>query len=285
MASAGAWAEADEVLAFEVFDDVAGQVVVVVGGLRGDVADVLAEHWQGCLVGALLAEQVETDGPARLAAAMLAGNFVQAAVEGPAQAEVVGVQGENLVGLDGAPEPFRERDLAVHEATLGVVLALQGGGVEQAEEIGMDVVAGGDVGLDCAAAEAPYCAVEGVVVAAAEVAVGEAEDVGAVDYDAAGDGLSAVLAVHDVGDGVDEDVLVADRGHAEGGGRDGDAVAVFVLVVADLGVAFVGEDEEGMLEMLRCVLEADAGDVDGEEVGLRVANGEERVLGGHMTVS
>ena len=117
------------------------------------------------------------------------------------------------------------------------------------------------------------------------MAVGEAEDVGAVDHDAAGDGLSAVLAVHDVGDGVDEDVLVADRGHAEGGGRDGDAVAVVVLVVADLDVTLVGQDEERVCEMLLRVLEADAGDVDGEEVRLPVADGEERVLGGHGQVS
>ena len=148
--------EANEVLAFEVFDDVAGQVVVVVGGLRDDVADLLAELWQGGLDVALLAEQVEMDDPSGLAAAMLAGDFVQAAFEGPAQAEVVGVQGENLIGLDSAPQPVGERDLAVHEAALGVVFAPQGGGVEQAEEVGVDVFAGGDVGLDGAAAKAQY---------------------------------------------------------------------------------------------------------------------------------
>ena len=115
--------------------------------------------------------------------------------------------GQDLVSLNGAPEPFGEGDLAVHQAAPGVVFPAQVGGVDEAEDIGVDNVAGTDIGADGAAPEAEDGFLEGCVVLAAEGSVGKAQQVGRVDNDAAGGWFTAVAAVHDVADRVDEGVL------------------------------------------------------------------------------
>ena len=223
----------------------------------------------------------ETDVPGRLAAAMLPGDLIKATFKRAAESEVVGVEGEDLIGLDGAPQPFGEGDLAMHEPPVGVMFALEVGGVEEREDLRVHHVAGGNVRLDDAACEAEKRPFKSLVILSALVPVGKAKHLGAVDDDTAGDGLAKVPAMHDVADCVDENVLVEDGGHAEARGSDLDLVAVVVAVAADRPVGEGGKGEERVLEMLLHVLEADAGDVDGEERGRGVALRAERLVEGH----
>ena len=67
------------------------------------------------------------------------------------------------------------------EAAFGVVFSLQGGGFEDAENVGLFHVAGADVGLDGAATEAENGLFEPVVVFSGDALVGEAEQVGRVN--------------------------------------------------------------------------------------------------------
>ena len=128
-------------------------------------------------------------------AAVFSGDLVDAPCQAAADAEVVGVEGQDLSRLDGPPEPLGKGDFAVLEAAFGVVFSLQGGGFEDAENVGLFNVAGADVGLDGAATEAENGLFKAFVVFSGDALVGEAEQVGRVNEDAAGDGVSAVLGV------------------------------------------------------------------------------------------
>ena len=259
------------------FNEVAGKVFGVIGGLPGDFADLKAEVGQGALGGALLQQAVEADGPGGLMSAMLAGDFVESAVEGTAQTEVILVQGQDLIGLDCIPEPFGDGHLAVHEPAMEVVFPAERCGVEDAEDIGLLDPAGADVGADCAAAEAEDGALQACIVATAKGAVGEAEQVRAVDHNASGSGFPTSPCVDDVGNRVDQNILVKDRGKAEPGRVDLDAIAVLVRVGTGAGFRAVpgGEAEEGELQMVPGILDGDVADVDREQVRRLVSNGQE----------
>ena len=92
-------------------------------------------------------------------------------------------------------------------------------------------------------------------------------------------GSSAGVHLGDeLADAVNQDVLVVDRGQAQGAGDDRDFHAV-MLVFADSEVGLGGQREDGMLHRSHVVLGDGVGDVADEEILDRVAIRQERGAG------
>ena len=119
--------------------------------------------------------------------------------------------------------------------------------------------------LDAAAAQPQQRILDRPVVLAALRPVGKFQHVGRVEDDPAGGCLTIVEAMHDLGDGVDQEILVVDGRQALHRRRDLQGIAIAVLVAADFQIRLLRQREEGVLHLLLDILQRDRADVDAEE--------------------
>ena len=97
--------EGNSVLFLVVHETVFRQVLML-----GNMPDRAAKLPQVAPAAGFFVQEGKANGPFALLAAMLAGQLVQAALDGLSQPEIIPVNGQHLKGLHGIVQPFRQGD-------------------------------------------------------------------------------------------------------------------------------------------------------------------------------
>ena len=206
---------------------------------------------------------------------MLAGQFIDAALDRLAQAEIIAVKGQHLFVANGIEDPVRELDLAPQQAPVHAMLAPDRRGIDQAEAVDLLFVAADDIGPDPCAFQPVQRIHQRHVFPPAGAAIGKDQQLMRVDADPRRDDLAALELGHDLADAIDQDVLVIDRGQPLDAGGDLQPV-VAVAVALDRGLGLLRQRIERMLHMLHHVLQHRIRHVADEQVVLGVAIGQKR---------
>ena len=257
---------------------VKGQFVVRQVVVFGDVLHQEPELLLRALGAAFLVEEGEGDLPFGLLAAVFTGDLVDTPLQRLPEPEIVPVEGQHGMIAYRVENPVRDRQLDPQQAPVEAVLAPHRTLVHQAEVGVLLLVTVGDVGADPGACQAVYGLAHGAVVASRGAPVGENQHVMGVDADAPVDLLALVQFRHDLGNGVDQDVLVVDRRQALVGGDDLQPVAV-VLVAPDVHLGLFREGIEGVFHLRHDVLEYRIGHVADKQIALRMLVRQELIGG------
>ena len=76
---------------------------------------------------------------------MLAGQLINAPFQRLSQAEVIGMQGQNLLAADSVKHPIRQLDFHPDQAPVEPVLATNGCGIYEAKAVALLIIACADI--------------------------------------------------------------------------------------------------------------------------------------------
>ena len=178
-------------------------------------------------------QQRQADFPAGLFPAVLARNFVQAALQPLAEPEILRTDCEYLAAGDRIVNPFRECDLHCHHTMVIGILFHDLPTVDQGEALHDAFGPGFDVGLDVGRCQTIQGLLELFIAFAAGLAVGGYQQImGGHPYRAGHVAMPSVQRFHHLADAINQNILVPDGRQPVGAWRNREAVAV-VFVMPD----------------------------------------------------